>query len=257
MSKFDNSKTFDPILDDYAFFETHSTEAENDLRAYAAHLTEINKENGRIRMLDFGSGTGSFTSAFLGQTGWLPGNLELWLIEPGEKSREQALKTLVPFTTQPILHFPALPPNLSVGFELILTNHVLYYVSDLAQTIEQLSGHLNPGGRWLNSMAGMENTLIQCWAAGFGLIGETIPYHTAEDFQAVLDQMKLSYQRESVAFTIVFPDSIENRLKILRFLFGKQLTDIPQAPLLQFFDPYLEAGEIRIDTQHYLYVVWV
>jgi len=65
----------------------------------------------------------------------------------------------------------------------------------------------------------------------------------------------LTYQRESVAFTIAFPDSTENRLKILRFLFGKLLIALPQAPLLQFFDPYVEAGEIRIDTCHYFYII--
>lgn len=33
--------SFDPILEDYAFFESHSTEAEADLLAYTAHLTDI------------------------------------------------------------------------------------------------------------------------------------------------------------------------------------------------------------------------
>jgi hypothetical protein len=65
-------KTFDSILDDYAFFEAHSTEAEHDLHAYAAHLTAINKEKRRI-------------------------------------------------------HFAELPANLNINFDLILTNHDLYY----------------------------------------------------------------------------------------------------------------------------------
>ena len=70
-----NPKTaFDPFLDDYAYFEVHATEAQNDLEAYAAHLSGIEDGKMPIRMLDFGSGTGSFTRLFLKQAGWRPEN---------------------------------------------------------------------------------------------------------------------------------------------------------------------------------------
>jgi trans-aconitate 2-methyltransferase len=248
-------RTFDPIREDYVFFETHSTEAENDLQAYACHLRGIGGQDGRIRMLDFGGGTGSFTRSFLQRAGWDRAKLELTVVEPGEKAREEALETLRELTDHPIVHFPTLPTDLRTGFDLVLANHVLYYVPDLARTIAQLSRCCEPNGKVLTAMAGNENTMVQCWAAGFGLVGEPIPYHLAEDLRAVLETMGLAYRREKVSFTIAFPDSSENRTKMLRFLFGDQLARLPQASLLQFFDAYAEGGWIRMDTGHDLFVV--
>jgi SAM-dependent methyltransferase len=248
-------KSFDPILEDYAFFEAHSTEAERDLVTYAGHLQGFADTHPFIRMLDFGGGTGSFTSAFLRRAAWSPDHLFLTLVEPGEQARQKALKTLRPFTIHPIAHFPALPEKLDPGFDLILANHVLYYVSDLLQTIDRLSRCLKPGGKCLIVMSGTENALVRCWAHGFGLNGKDIPFYAGNDLQSVLDELKLHYLRQRVDFTIAFPDAPENRLKILRFLFGEHLSALPQTPLLHFFDPYARDGEIRIDTCHYLYVM--
>lgn len=61
--------------------------------------------------------------------------------------------------------------------------------------------------------------------------------------------------RQRVDFTIDFPDTTENCMRILRFLFGEQLPAFPQEPLLRFFRPYADAGQIRIDTCHYLYAI--
>jgi hypothetical protein len=137
-----SQKSFDPILGDYAFFEAHSTEAARDLEAYAGHLQGFADTHSFIRMLDFGGGTGSFTSAFLRRAAWSPDHLFLTLVEPGEQARQEALKALRPFTTHPMAHFPALPENLDPGFDLILANHVLYYVSGLTRTIDRLLRNL-------------------------------------------------------------------------------------------------------------------
>lgn len=248
--------SFDPILDDYAFFEAHSTEAENDLKAYAACLSGIAGVNGRIRMLDFGSGIGSFTGLFLKQAGWLPENLELTLVEPGEIARRKAVEALRPFTHRPIAHFAALPAEAEAGYSLILSNHTLYYPPSLGETIARLYRSLRPGGKLLAAMSGMENALVQCWDHGFRLIGEPIPYHIGEGLQAALDQMELKYQKDRVDFTLSFPDSTDNRLRILRFLFGVQLPAFPIGALQAFFDPYAKAGQVRIDTGHYLYSIF-
>ncbi len=59
------AKDFAPIADDYAFFETHATEAANDSEAYVQRLAGSVPAAGPIRLLDFGCGSGTFTANFL------------------------------------------------------------------------------------------------------------------------------------------------------------------------------------------------
>lgn len=254
MNDFSKS-AFDPILDDYAFFETHSTEAESDLKAYAAYLPQLVNPGPSMYFLDFGCGTGSFTRLFLQQLNCPPETLELTLIEPGDKARSKAAETLRPFSGRTIRHYATLPDNPEKPYNLALANHVLYYVPDLAQTIHALHDRLRPGGKLLAAMAGSENVLIQCWELGFGLLGINVPYFTGDDLPGVLDQLEIAWHRDAVNFVINFPDTPENRLKILRFLFGVRLADFPQAPLLAFFDPYRRNSDIWIETSHFVYTI--
>ncbi|MBK8969592.1 MAG: class I SAM-dependent methyltransferase [Saprospiraceae bacterium] len=247
-----SKSAFDPILDDYAFFEAHSTEAEADLKAYAAYLPHLDSP---VHLLDFGCGTGSFTRLFLQQTNWPPNGLELTLVEPGDKARSKAAETLQPFSGHSIRHFAALPDTLERPCDLVLANHVLYFVPDLAHTIHALHSRLRPGGKLLTAMAGSENALIQCWELGFGLLDLDVPYFSGNNMPGVLDQLELTWRREATNFVINFPDTPENRLKILRFLFGVHLANFPQAPLLAFFDPYRQNGDIWIETSHFVYAI--
>lgn len=64
MGRFDSSKSFASIHihDDYAFFQEHSTEAEQDLRSHLAYLLPLVKSGKTVRLLDFGCGDGLFTA---------------------------------------------------------------------------------------------------------------------------------------------------------------------------------------------------
>jgi SAM-dependent methyltransferase len=79
-------KDFGPIADDYAFFENHATEAEQDARAYLDRLRDVVPSEGVLRMLDFGCGTGTFTAQFLQRAGWPPERLQLTLVDPVESA---------------------------------------------------------------------------------------------------------------------------------------------------------------------------
>ena len=79
-------------------------------------------------------------------------------------------------------------------------------------------------------------------------------YFTGDDLFELLQAQQVPFHREKVDFSIDFPDSTENRMKILRFLFGPQLPLFPESVLLDFFEPYRSKGHIRIDTGHYIYV---
>lgn len=158
------------------------------------------------------------------------------------------------FTGRRLVILAELPEFLMHTFDLVLSNHVLYFVPDLAHTLELLVRHCSANGRILIAMAGNSNFLIRLWDHGYPLIGETTPYYRAEDLENLLEKKGMNYYRETIPFSITFPDSRGNRLKILRFMFRDHLPNFPLEPLLHFFDRYAEAGDIRILTEHYFYV---
>jgi trans-aconitate methyltransferase len=103
-------KNFGPIADDYTFFEKHSTEAQEDARAYVKRLAGIVPARGAIQLLDFGCGSGTFTARFLDQTGWPPARLRLTLVEPVEAARRQAAVRVARYTEHSVAHWARLPP---------------------------------------------------------------------------------------------------------------------------------------------------
>lgn len=255
----DPSKDFTPIQDDYEFFATQSTEAAADLSAYAERLRAFAPPSRPLRMLDFGCGPGSFTARFLDHFHWKGDQLDLTLVEPSGAYRQQALARLSTKSSHPIRGFDQLPADAISQFDLILSNHVLYYVPELQATLTGIVDALSPGGLFVTAIAGRHNALVDFWFQGFPLIGEPVPYHTAEDVADALSKLGRPFDQRAVAYDLIFPDTKENRLKILHFLFGAHLPQLPQDQALAFFDPYARAGNIEIHTgniQYYVHATW-
>lgn len=250
------STSFDAILEDYAFFERHASEKEVDLKWYRRALRDIDAGKEKIRMLDFGSGTGAFTRELL----WCTDlhhrvRLDLTLVEPGKVARERCWDQLRTFTGRQLAVYPEVPQGHFTPFELIIANHSLYFVPDLSATVDALLDRRTKNGRLFAAMSGNDNFLIRCWDFGFSLIDESTPYHRAEDLEELLTEKQIGYQREKVSYRISFEDTEENRKKILRFLFGDQLRRLPEADLLNFFEPYSQEGNIEIPTDHYFFSI--
>src|SRR5262245_60406276 len=150
-------KDFGPIANDYAFFESHATEAEQDALAYVERLREIVPPQGVLRMLDFGCGSGSFTARFLKQAGWPPERLQLSLVEPVEAARRQAVARLAGFTKTPAAESATLPAGLTASFDIVLANHVFYYVPDLRGQLTTLLDALSASGVFLTAIAARTN----------------------------------------------------------------------------------------------------
>jgi trans-aconitate 2-methyltransferase len=240
-------KDFGPIADDYAFFENHATEAEQDARAYVEHLGKIVPAERTLRMLDFGCGSGAFTARFLQRTGWPPERLRLTLVEPVESARRQAVARLAGFTEAPVAESATLP-GLVASFDLVLANHVFYYVPDLKGQLAKLIDALSTSGIFVTAIAARSNALIEFWITGFRLIGKEIPYNTSEDVETALQELGAEYQKQRVAYELTFPDTDENRMRILRFLLADYLGQMPHRPLLDLFDRYSRSGRIDIRT---------
>ncbi len=248
-----SAKDFGPIADDYAFFEAHATEAEEDARAYARHLAGVVPAGGPVRLLDFGCGSGTFTARLLGAAGWPPARLRLTLVEPVDAARRQAVARLAGTTDYPIADAAALSDGTAGGFDAVLANHSLYYVPELPARVAALVGAVAPGGAFVTAIAPRANVLVGFWIAAFHMLGREVPYHTSEDVAAALRAAGAGYETESVPYELTFPDTAENRWRILRFLLADYLDRLAPGPLLALFDPHADAGRIRIRTasDHY------
>ena len=249
------AKDFGPIRDAYAFFEDHSTEAAEDVRVYAPHVHALAWTNRSIRMLDFGCGDGKFSVQFHAAARFPAHRLWLSLVEPDDVYRRQAVERLQPLTAYPVPAWPELPSNLEARFDLVLANHVLYYVPNLEDTIVAITRALAPSGLFLAAVAGQRNTLIHFCNHCFGLIGKSVPYHTAEDVEAALTRRRLSYSKEDVNYELVFPDSVANRLTIVRFLMGNYFRQVPRQAMLDLFKPYAADGKIIMQVTHQHFVM--
>lgn len=248
-------KPFGPIRDDYAFFQQHSTEAEADIRAYVPHIHRLSMGDTPIRMLDFGCGDGGFTAAFLVRSRFPQERLWLSLVEPDATYLQQAVDRLQVCTSHPVCAWSVLPPHLHACFDLILVNHVLYYVPDLEGTLSTLLRALATPGLFLTAMAGRDNALAQFCLRCFDVIGKPFPYQTATDCAVALARLGEAYCTEEVHYECVFPDTEENRLRIGRFLMGSDYDTIPRQVLLEGFDSYAHAGQIAMQPVHQHFIV--
>lgn len=242
------AKDFGAIESDYAFFMAHATEAESDVAEYVRNLAGFAAERPSIRVLDFGCGTGEFSRRLASALNWPPEALRWGLVEPVEHQREEAARRLAPFSRHAIESFERLPPAPEPSFDLVLSNHVLYYVDDLAATLQGMLGALRPGGRLLLAMAGWENALLQLWKVGFACLGRPVPYHAAEEVEAILSRREARFRKSRADYQLRFSDTVENRLKLLRFLFGHFLEEISPARLLGELDRYVRGDHVEVHT---------
>jgi trans-aconitate 2-methyltransferase len=171
-------------------------------------------------------------------------------VEPDDVYRQQAVARLQAFSADPVPAWPALPPHLDACFDLILSNHVFYYVPDLEDTLSAVLSSLSPSGLFLASMAGLSNTMVQFCIRCFGLIGKPYPFRTSEDFEVAMDRLGRSCAREDIHYELVFPDSEENRLEIARFLMGSDYPAVPTQVMVDLFAPYSSGGRIAMQLVH-------
>jgi len=242
------AKDFGAIETDYVFFMSHATEAKSDVQLYVRQLAGFAEGRSTIHLLDFGCGTGEFSRQLLETLTWPTSSLYLTLFEPVDHQQEIAAQTLSRFSDYAVASLGEASFDQRPIFDVILSNHVLYYAEDLGQTITQLLERLHPAGKMLLAIAGLDNALIQLWKAGFESIGQPIPFYVAEDVETTLEGHGVRIDKSPSHYQLRFPDSEENRWKILRFLFDDYLRQIPHEPLLEHFDQFQCDDHIQIDT---------
>jgi SAM-dependent methyltransferase len=255
MGRVESSKNFASIHNDYTFFQEHSTEAEQDLRSHLRYLLPLVKSGKKIRLLDFGCGDGLFSVRLLSRAGFDPHRLILSLVEPDSGYLRQAISRTQAFSIASASAWPSLPPEQQNSFDLVLANHVFYYVNDLEVTLRQILKALSVGGLFLMSMGGRENVLCQIVDRSFASIRKPMPYQLSENLERTLADMGKEFQKHRVNYEVIFPDLEENRLGMLRFMLGEHFSRMDQGEILKLFDPYAAAGHILIQTYHYQFVI--
>lgn len=250
-----SKKEFDGIKEEYDFFERHSTEAAEGVKAIASYLIPIAESARPISLLDFGCGPGNFTEDLLAKVGFNPLVLKISLVEPEAGYLKATQDRLNKFTTQSINAWDYLHNVTGRPFDLIISNHVMYYVKNMRATVEDLVLICNSKGKILITMATEENGLIKCGMQCFELLKQEIPFHLAADLEQALDEIGIQRKREVVRSRLFFPDSKGNRIMVLRFLladfYDAKLTD----EMISAFDTYKEGSNIHMPLDFYLYVI--
>ena len=251
---FVNEETEEPkvdyadVRDDFEFFLSHSTETTAQIAAMVPHLNRLSDHAGPARFLDFGCGTGDFTAELLSTLDTPPRNLDLFLVEPVREHRRRAETALSPFSSHVSESVPYLDDLTGRAFDLILANHSVYYLS--RSEVPELVDRVADTGMLIIALQHSGNALARIWLKSCQLSGEAFPFLFADDVEEVFHAKSIPYDREMIAYRIEFPDTPENRYRVLHFLFGTYLDRIPRNRALTFFDPYMHAGSIRIDTEY-------
>lgn len=248
----DTLKTFAQLHSDYAFFEKHVNETEVTL---AAWLPLVGERWETVRALDFGAGSGSFTSAFFERAEFSPDRLHLTLVEPDDGFRTQAVRAVAPYTSHPVRAWPFLDRETPSSFDLIVSHHVLYYVPDLEETLARLCRALRPGGLMLLVQGGQGNGMNKLVFAAFELLGRKSPYRYSEESERILRSLPVSLEVGSIRSVLDFPDSEENRRKVLRFLLSEHLEDLRPDEAMNLFSPFECGDRIHIESRDELFVV--
>jgi len=245
------TKNFESLHDAYTFFQEHSTEAEQDRLGYLSHLVPLARSGRPIRLLDFGSGDGGFLTAVLDRAGFDPQKLTLSLVEPDAGYRRQAVASLQAFTERPIRAWPELPTEEDGPFDVVLANHVLYYVIDLADTVARIRRVLADDGIFLTTMGDHGNAFSQWSDQVYAALHVTPPHYLAPDLETILTDAGQPFEKTTITYDLGFPDSAANRILLLRFMLGQNFDRLPPNQLLALLDPHTADGRVAVRTYHY------
>ncbi len=248
-------KNFDPIQEAYAFFLAHSTEAQNDLGAMEPYLQQVIKNQTSISILDFGCGDGQFLMSVLDKMSRSTQQIDVTLVEIADVARSKAKRLLESMPAVKVRSRTSLPTERGLGLDLIISNHALYYVPNLAHVLSTFKHLLNADGAMLLSMAGSRNVLIDIWSKGFALLGREIPYYVSENVATTLDELDMGFAVIDVPYVIHCEDSPGHRQHLLTFLFGEYLAQMHRGKAMALLNPYVRSGQLEISTSHELFVV--
>lgn len=247
--------SFEGRHDDYAFFLTHSDEPTRCRDAVVREL-EVWREaepHRPIRLMDFGCSRGEFLRGVLERGRLDPGSLALTLVDVDVSALEAARREVAAFSTVRI-DADVAPPG-GREFDVILSNHVLYYVPDLAQTLRRLMNAVADGGLALLTLGGRDNQLCRLWQHVFDAVGEPVPFYLAPDVERELSEIPVRFTKSEIRSVLEFDDTAENRARIARFVFGPHFQRFGPERILPHFDAWSADGRIVMENRDVCFCV--
>lgn len=229
-------KEFSEILTDYDFFKNNCNEDQNMLNIFTQELLKLNQLNTskannsyNPKVLDFGCGNGTFLKRLISSK--LFQNVfstEIYLVEPDPIYRIEAMKALAHYTYTPlrILNNNLANNNIHYKFDLIISNHVLYYVTDLDATMDSFFKSLAPNGKIIISLAEKNHGLCNLLQSFCDLKGATYPYYIASDLISYLKRNSINYEIFPVLSELRFKNTSENINKIIRFVLSDKYAQL-------------------------------
>jgi SAM-dependent methyltransferase len=246
-------KSFDHIHEDYLFFGNHSTEG-SELREAMLPILRERATSERVRWLDFGCGSGGFLHGLLAALDRPAAATDLALVDVDRGYLAEAREKVTAFAAGEVACATS-PEELAGTFDLITSKHAIYYVKDLRSTVRTLCGMLRPGGLAIFILGGKQNHLSGLWESAYAARNLPVPYYRAEDVAHEIESTAFPCETRTVHSTLRFPDSRENRLKILRFLFAGNTAGMHPESLLSLLDPMKQDDDIVIGSTASLFLV--
>ncbi len=237
-------KDFSGIADEYDFFRMYSSEYASILKIFARDL-KANRPRQGFSVLDFGGGDGTLLADLYDKAGLLPLSPSFSIVEPSDKYRRKAEHVLGQLELDDLRISSALDLSRKANYDLIISNHVMYYVPDLRQCLSDLKRCLRPGSEMWLVMANAGNAIGQLCEKLFSFLDRPVPYHCVDALEGELRHLGISYTSEVVDSMMVFPDTSRNRQRLIKFILGDAVPFIDPAQLESQLDHLAVNGFIR------------
>lgn len=241
--KLANAKNFSDILNDYQFFVDHSDEALRNREAVSRVL--LNRPMPHS-VLDFGCGKGEFLASLFDSGPLSRAVPQVHLVEPSIHYRDDAERRLSQLLANRVTSSERLDSSHPKRFDLILANHVLYYVPDLHALLGEWFRASHQSTRIVVTLANERNALVSICEQAFSLRDEPAPFQSATLLREVLDRLGTPFKRSPVRSDLKFVDTPENRAKILRFVLGPYVNLFRELPHF-LLDPFRIDGQIHME----------
>ncbi|MFK8137906.1 MAG: class I SAM-dependent methyltransferase [Bdellovibrionales bacterium] len=213
------------------------------------------KKHEDIDVLDFGCGSGEFASQYIV---YLKEKISSFsAVEPVLENHASIDKNIAAgMELKPIKSFGDICdiPEETL-FDLIVSNHVLYYVPDISKTVDNLVSKIKNNGFLLITMASPENTLIKFWQKSFSKIGISIPFNQNTDLMSTLEERRIKFQTKKIEAGLDFSDTSQNRIKIGKFLLGDYFYKINEKEISYFFEEYSKNGRVIMELVDNVYII--
>jgi SAM-dependent methyltransferase len=197
-----------------------------------------------LELTDFGCGDGTFLKSLLMELRIPAQSLKLTLIEPDPDYLKSALERVREFSAE-VPGAAAQLAQAAPSADVVMSNHVLNYVRDLASTLGELRSNLREKGTLLVTLPDSRHGIVRAWRHFFSMFGQEVPFHISEDLERELRRVGAEFRNLPLVSEVRFKGSRENRLMMLRFCMGSHMRRFASldAPLA-YFDVFAQGDEI-------------